>query len=84
VVLNLYTVNSTFTSPTAAYNASKKYYEPDYVNGSPMVPPSNCNIQFIPFSMVIDLTTMTVLGADTMNVPLGVQQILGLVNQANN
>ncbi|MCP4678982.1 MAG: hypothetical protein GY854_26525 [Deltaproteobacteria bacterium] len=64
-----------------AYNIVKNYLEPDYVTGAANVPP--CNIQFSPFTMVVDLETMTVMGRDTMTVFLSPEQIIEMMNQAN-
>ncbi len=79
--LTIYTNNNSETDPAMSYEMASQYFEPDYLIGSMQVPP--CNIQFVPFTMVIDLETMNVLVRDTMFAPLSVQQILNQVTQAN-
>ncbi len=64
-----------------AYAIVQNYLEPDYVTGAAGVPP--CNIQFSPFTMVVDLETMTVMARDTMTVFLSPEQIIELANEAN-
>lgn len=71
---------------SAAYKQINTYFEPDFVSGEP----NPCQFVSFPMNLVVDLETMEVLGRGTafdnaQGVPiLGTEEIIDLVNAANN
>ena len=63
----------------AIYASIKEYYEPDYVS----VSRSPCNFSAWPFTAVIELNAMTVLGTGDGPDSITADEVMNLVNQVN-
>ncbi|MCP4606522.1 MAG: hypothetical protein GY847_39440 [Proteobacteria bacterium] len=62
-----------------SYNRISEYFEPDYVSGLRPLAELSTN----PFTAVINLDDMTVMGRDTIEAPMTKEEILLLVAEAN-
>ena len=69
--------------PTQQAYSSSSGTNPNYVTGNAGIPPALCNIPFNPFTMVIDLKTAKVLAKDKMGDYVETNEIVSLVQQAN-
>ena len=68
---------------TAQAASASSGTNPNYVTGNAGIPPASCNIPFNPFTMVINLRDAKVLGKDAQGDYVETNEIVNLVQQAN-
>jgi hypothetical protein len=68
---------------TASAYQSAQGTKPNYVTGAANLPPANCNQPFNPYTMVINLKTGRVMAKDQSGNYVETNEIISLVQQAN-